>query len=85
MLKAVQGEETESHVASHNSLCVMTRASQTWYKHIMVNVEKCDERFSITLCCVKSQNEKSTWIIGESNTTGKENVGERNHVKRIKN
>ena len=51
----------------------------------MVNVEKCDARFSITLCCVKSQNEKSTWIIGESNTTGKENVGERNHVKRIKN
>ena len=87
---AIHSEETDSHIASHNSMYVMTRASQAWYKHMMMDVDKCDERFSITLRSVKSQNKKSLVLIGDSNTKpvkfgcGKGTIGESYPGRRVK-
>ena len=90
LFTAVHTDETESHVTTHNSLYVMTRASQAWYRHMMMDVEKCEERFAITLRCVKTQNKRSTLLIGDSNTksmkfgAGKGTIGESYPGKRIK-
>ena len=82
IFSGIHSEETEPHVASHNSLYVMTRASQAWFKHQVMDVEKCEERFSITLRTVSPKNKRSTILVGDSNTvpikfgSGKGTVGE---------
>ena len=40
---------THTHDAIDNSLYVITRKSHSWYTHRILDVDQCEERFSITL------------------------------------
>ena len=83
-------EEAETHVVSHNSLYTMSRASQAWYTHRIMDVEKCDERFSVTLRTINPKCVRSVILIGDSNTkpilfgSGKGTVGESYPGRRVK-
>ena len=83
-------DETEVHEAKPNSLYVMSRKSQSWYKHEILDIEACEERFSITMRHVNNNNRRSMLIIGDSNTkeikfgAGVGNMGEKYPGKRTK-
>lgn len=87
---SIHSEETNSHEAISNSLYVMTRKSQAWYKHEILDAESCQERFSITLRRVNANNKRSTLLIGDSNSkeikfgSGPGTVGERYPGRRVK-
>ena len=83
-------EEVKLSPAS-NSLYVMTRASQAWYKHgIHATDEAVEERFSLTFRTVSEKFQKSLIIIGDSNTKdilfgpGAGKIGESYPGKRVK-
>ena len=73
-----------------NSLYSMSKMSQAFFKHQILDVESCDARFSITMRCIKEANTRSILLVGDSNTkpiefgTGKGKVGEKYPGKRIK-
>ncbi|KAL5251610.1 hypothetical protein ACHWQZ_G009278 [Mnemiopsis leidyi] len=58
-------------VAEDNSLYVMTRSSQNWFKHGVPQPnpgEDVDERISITLRCINNKKTRSILLMGDSNT-----------------
>lgn len=65
---AVHSDETKSHDAEDNTLYVMTRRSQAWFRHQILDVDSCKERFSITLRHINVKNKRSVLIVGDSNT-----------------
>lgn len=83
-------DDTEVYEAKPNSLYVMTRKSQAWHKHEIIDAEVCEERFSVTLRCINTCNQRSMLIIGDSNTkeikfgSGVGTVGEKYPGKRVK-
>lgn len=83
-------DEIKVHEALDNTMYVMTRKSQAWYKHEILDAEKCEERFSVTLRHINKCNRRSILMIGDSNTknikfgSGKGTVGEKYPGKRIK-
>lgn len=83
-------DETDVYEAKPNSLYVMSRKSQSWYKHEILDAEACEERFSVTMRHVSKSNQRSMLIIGDSNTkeikfgSGTGTVGEKYPGKRIK-
>ena len=46
---ATHHDDSYIHTATNNSLYVMSRKSQAWFKHEIIDVSSCDERFLITL------------------------------------
>ena len=85
--------ETDSLDVEHNSVYVMTRRSQNWYRHGVPpppTGQDVEERFSITFRCLKSQFKRSMVVVGDSNTkeinfgVGSGKVGQSFPGKRIK-
>ena len=82
--------ETVIHEATSNSLYTMSRKSQAWFKHEIVDAETCQERFSITLRRINANNKRSILLMGDSNSkaikfgSGAGTVGEKYPGKRIK-
>ena len=68
----------------------MTKKSQFWYQHEILDAVVCEERFSITLRHVDVKNRRSILIVGDSNSkdikfgSGAGTVGEKYPGKRIK-
>ena len=88
-------DKTESPVeleVRSNSVYVMSRASQNWYKHGVPQPESEDteHRFSITLRSLKKQFKRSVLLIGDSNSKevnfgeGSGKVGKSYPGKRLK-
>ena len=78
---------------SNNSVYVMSRSSQNWYRHGVPAPppgDVVDERFSITFRCLEKQFSRSILLIGDSNTkeinfgSGPGKVGQSFPGKRIK-
>ena len=61
-------EESKSLTPSHNSVYLMTRSSQGWYRHGIEPAESSNDRFSLTFRCVSQKNKRSVIIQGDSNT-----------------
>ena len=62
---------TQELEADHNSLYVMSRASQNWFSHGVPPVsadQDIDERFSITFRTLKKKFKRSIVLVGDSNT-----------------
>ena len=81
---------TESITPSNNSLYVMNRSSQAWFKHGILDVSVCEERFSITLRRIEAKNKRSVIIMGDSNSkeikfgAGRGRFGEKYPGRRVK-
>ena len=86
----IHGDQTASLDVENNSLYFMTKTSQSWFKHSMLDVEVTEERYSITMRNVEPTYSRSTIIVGDSNTkeikfgSGKGTLGEKYPGKRIK-
>ena len=86
----IHGSGSSNIDVEHNSLYTMTRRSQAFYKHSMLDVEATGERYSITLRCANPNLSRSTVIMGDSNTKdisfgeGKGKIGERYPGERVK-
>ena len=82
-------ESSNSVDAFNNSLYVMTKQSQAFHKHQMLDTDACEERFSITLRHVNKLNRRSMLLVGDSNTkevkfgAGRGSVGEKYPGKRL--
>lgn len=59
---------TDSITPCNNSLYVMSRSSQAWFQHSILDVSNCEERYSVTLRRVDDKNKRSVIIIGDSNS-----------------
>ena len=87
---AIHSDDTSSLDVESNSLYLMTKASQSWYKHAMPDVEVTGARYSITMRHVEPTFSRSTVIVGDSNTQeiefgeGRGTMGEKYPGKRIK-
>ena len=90
-------QEQEELTTVNNSMYVMSRESQNWYKHGVPPVspddksqDSVDDRFSITLRTLRKQFKRSVLVIGDSNTKniqfgeGSGKVGESFPGKRVK-
>ena len=69
--KHSESSPSQNLLVSHNSLYVMTRKSQNWFRHGIpppLPTEEVDERFSLTFRCLKKQFCRSVILIGDSNT-----------------
>ena len=62
--------QTTELTTNHNSLYVMSRASQNWFKHGVpaTDADEIDERFSVTFRSLHQQFKRSMLVIGDSNT-----------------
>ena len=89
-----QGEVKKADLErSHNSIYVMTRQSQNWFRHGIPPLEpgtESDERFSLTFRSLHQKFKRSVVILGDSNSrdinfgTGIGKVGHSYPGKRIK-
>ncbi|KAL5258266.1 hypothetical protein ACHWQZ_G013043 [Mnemiopsis leidyi] len=86
-------ESLEELEVSDNSVYIMSRKSQNWFRHGVPPPspgESTEERFSITFRCLKKQLSRSILLIGDSNTkqvtfgSGLGKVGQSFPGKRIK-
>ena len=82
-------EETKLDLES-NSLYLMSRESQAYFKHTILDVAETAPRYSLTMRCVNPAYERSTLLVGDSNTKGvlfgegRGTMGERYPGKRVK-
>ena len=84
--------QTTELTTNNNSLYVMTRTSQNWFKHGVPapDAEDFDERFSVTFRSLRHQYKRSMLVVGDSNTkeiqfgSGSGKVGKSFPGKRIK-
>ena len=87
---SIHDSSSENIDVKNNSLYTMTRKSQAYYKHAMLDVESTGSRYSLTMRCVDSAHLRSTIIVGDSNTKsiefgeGRGKLGERYPGKREK-
>lgn len=71
---AFEGKHSEHHSelkTTSNSLYIMSKSSQSWYRHGIPppqSGEEVEERMSITFRSLSSQSSKSILLIGDSNT-----------------
>ena len=89
-----QGEVKRVNLeAPHNSVYVMTRQSQNWFRHGIPSPPpgvEMDERFSITFRCLHKKFKRSIILLGDSNTkevnfgSGSGKVGHSYPGKRVK-
>ena len=83
-------DEDHSIDVDGNSLYIMSRRSQEYYKHSMLDVDVTAVRYSVTMRHVDTSFNRSTLIIGDSNTQdivfgeGRGTMGERYPGKRVK-
>ena len=64
-------ESLEELEVSDNSVYIMSRKSQNWFRHDVPPPspgESTEERFSVTFRCLKKQFSRSILLIGDSNT-----------------
>ena len=86
----IHSETTSSVDVVDNSLYSMSKRSQAFHKHQILDVESCEERFSVTMRHVNEKNTRSILLVGDSNTkpvqfgSGKGKVGEKYPGARIK-
>ena len=87
------GQESVELDVKHNSLYVMTKSSQNWYRHGIPSPaadQDVEERFSVTFRCLSKQFKRSILLMGDSNTkevnfgSGTGKVGESFPGKRVK-
>ena len=87
---AIHSDETDSIDIETNSLYLMTKPSQSWFKHSMLDVDVTEQRFSITMRNVDPLYSRSVAIVGDSNTkeikfgAGRGNLGEKYPGEKIK-
>ena len=82
--------DEESVEVEDNSLYLMTKSSQHWFKHAMHDVATTEERYSVTMRCVDPNLSRGTLIVGDSNCkeikfgSGRGTIGEKYPGKLIK-
>ena len=87
---SIHSSKSENLDVLNNSLYTMTRKSQAYFKHAMIDVETTKSRYSLTMRCVDTAHLRSTIIVGDSNTKpiefgeGRGKIGERYPGKREK-
>ena len=87
---SIHDDDTETLEVESNSLYLMTKSSQSWFKHSMLDVDTTQERYSVVMRNVDPLYCRSTLIVGDSNTkeikfgSGKGTLGEKYPGEKIK-
>ena len=86
----IHGQDIDSLEVESNSMYVMTKSSQSWYKHSIPDALADTGRYSVTIRQVNLDNTRGILVVGDSNTkkidfgAGKGKFGERYPGKRVK-